>query len=143
MISHMLREAQVGSATVESISRSIASPVASTISNVIAFTICFVITSLILRIILGIIDKIFKFPVLKSANKIAGFILGAVLAIVIMLVFSNIAVQLSYSLGSVAPDIFGKEAIDKTVFIKFFSGSDFFGLIGDTLNRDLLVINNK
>ncbi|MBE6707849.1 MAG: CvpA family protein [Ruminococcaceae bacterium] len=135
----MLEGAKNGTENVSSISEKIASPVASTISNALAFIICFVVAMIILKIIIAVIDNFFKLPLLNSANKTAGVILGVVLVFVVLSVYSSVAVQLVDALGSVSPELFGKNAIDGTIIVKFFSEHNIFGIIKDAISKNTVL----
>lgn len=135
--SSMLEGAKNGTETVDSISETIASPIASTISNVIAFAACFIVSIIVLKILICIIDNFFKLPVLKSANKAAGVLLGVALVIVVIFVYSESASRLVIALGAVSPDLFGKQAIDGTLIVKFFSEHNIFFMIEDVLEKNI------
>ena len=133
----MLEGAKNGTENAASISEKIAAPVASTISNALGFIICFVAAMIVLKIIIAVVDNFFRLPILNSANKAAGIILGVVLVFVILSVYSSVAVQLVDALGSVSPDLFGKNAIDGTIIVKFFSEHNVFGMVKDVISKNI------
>lgn len=134
-LAQMQESANSGTATVDSICEAIASPIAVTISNVIAFVLCFIVILVVLKLVISVVDNFFRLPVLKSANKGAGLVLGIVLAFIAVFVYSEITVQLFDALGSLSPTMFGDNAIEGTIIVKFCSEHSIAGIVGDILEK--------
>lgn len=134
-VSAMLKSAEEGTGTVQSVADTIAAPIASAISSALAFIAIFIVALIVLKIVIVIIDAIFKFPVLNTVNKVGGLALGIVLAVVVIFIYSAVAANLVGALGSVSPKLFGADVINGTIIVKFFSENNIFGIISDTVNR--------
>lgn len=125
---------QAGSEGVKGISDFIATPVATIISNVCAFIIVFIAAVIVLKLVTLLISTIFKAPVLRTVDKTAGLVFGIIHALVVLWILS-IAIDFGVSAaGSVSPDWFGKEVVENSLVLRFFSGFNPIGFIGGILD---------
>ena len=104
----------------------IASPASSTIASAISFIIIFIAVFLVLSLVTALLDLIFKLPVLKTANMFFGFVFGAVQACVFVSALALLISVLVTALGSIDPDLFGAEAIDKSIICKYLIEHNIF-----------------
>lgn len=123
-----------GGDAVQAMADAIALPIVSTVSAAVAFMGIFIIVSVALAIVTAIINSIFKLPVLKSANTLLGFLMSVAIAFIILFVYSSVVSSLVISLGSISPQLFGSDVIDKTLIVKFFSTHDFLSLVNNLLS---------
>lgn len=125
---------ETGEAAVEKISEFIAAPTATVVSNVAAFIIVFIAAFILLKILSAIIASVFKAPVLRSADRLAGIIVGAVCAFAVVWILSSaIALGLD-AMGAVAPKWFGSDVVDRSLILRFFSRCDPFSLVKNALS---------
>ncbi len=122
-----------GTDAAKSVADFIATPVSTTISNIIAFTLIFFAALILLSFVTFIVDKIFKLPVLDSANKLLGLIFGIIEAILICWVLALIFSVLNTSLEAVAPKYFNTAVVDNSIILKFFSSYNILGMIKDAV----------
>ena len=122
-----------GSQAVSKISDYLARPVAETISSVIAFILIFLVAAIILTIICKLIQKITDLPVIHGSDRILGCIFGCACAIVFAAVYSYLVVELYHALGSLSPEKFGTDVIDKTVLVKLIYNHDIFSFLGNVI----------
>ena len=120
---------------VDSLSDLIAAPAATLISNALAFIVLFIGFLLLLRLLTWLMDLAFKLPVLHTANTALGFIFGLLSAVLLLW---GISVALSYlitALGTVDEARFGKDIIEGTYVVRFFSENHFLGFLRNVLER--------
>ena len=121
-------------AAIKTASDAIANPVAVTISNCIAFILIFAIVFLALVIVTAILDAVFHLPVLNGVNKAFGLIFGVAEALLFAWVISYVAAAAVRALGSVDPNTFGEQVIEKSYIMKFFLSFNLLGVIGNVLH---------
>lgn len=73
-------------------------PIAIEALNVVCFVILYIILAAVLDLLAGMISKIFKLPLLGTANKLLGALLGAAKGVVVVIFFAA-ALQLLFSGG--------------------------------------------
>lgn len=94
--------------------------------TIVAYLLVFAASYVILSVIAMIIDKIFKLPILKTANKLLGFLLGIVCAYMILSVIVSL---LSLLIAISSEQLFGqtaKEFCESTYVYRFFINSGLF-----------------
>ncbi|MBE6606002.1 MAG: CvpA family protein [Ruminococcaceae bacterium] len=74
--------------------------VSDTVSNVLGFLATFLASLLILTVLIWIINLIFKLPALNFTNKLAGALLGVVKAFVLIVIVTNVALDLVSAIGN-------------------------------------------
>jgi len=109
-----------------SVSQEIADPTARMISSVLSFIIIFIVAFLVLSLVTALLDLIFKLPMLKSANMFFGFVFGAVEAVVFVSALALLLSSLVTAMGSIDPDLFGAEAVEKTMICKYLTEHNLF-----------------
>lgn len=119
--SHVSTMSETGNAAVKSVSQFISAPVATVIANSLAFIIIFVAAFIILFLVSKLIEIVFKAPILKTADKLAGLLLGALNAAVVLWVLSIVITYAVTALGAIAPDWFGASVVEDSVILRFFS----------------------
>lgn len=120
---------------VDQLSRAIAEPIVNMISAVIAFALIFIAVFIILKIVTAIIDSVFKLPVLNGINTFLGFALSVVLAGFFVVIYTQLCVNLVVPLGSISPELFGQDVIDKTLIVKFFSEHSITDIVGELIKK--------
>lgn len=126
---------ETGDAALEKVSEFIASPVSSIISNTVSFILIFAASLIILKLAAKLILLIFKAPVLKTADRFAGFILGCVNALFVIWILSIVFSYGVTAFGSVAPDWFGAKVVENSLLLEFFSKCNPFKLIDGIISR--------
>lgn len=100
------------------------------VCKVIAFVAIFFAANILITLLAFILDKIFKLPLLKQVNTLAGFCFGAVLGIVNLFVISSvIGLMLDYGIISG-----GATIAEDTVVYKFIAGIDLTSVLVGILN---------
>lgn len=123
-----------GDAALRKVSDFIASPISTIISNVVSFIIIFFVALIILKLATLLIIALFKAPVLKTADRLAGFILGVVNALIVLWILSFIISHGITALGSIAPDHFGAEVVERSVILHFFSSYNPLGILKNVIS---------
>ena len=124
----------VGEDTVYTYAEEIAAPTANVISAVIAFVALFFAANLALKLLTGIIDLIFRLPVLKAANTALGVVFGIVEAALVVCVLAVALTTLVETMGAIDPELFGADAVDKTLIARHIDDIGFFERIKDILH---------
>ena len=119
--------------TVSKLAKYIASPVSDTLSKALSFIAIFIAVFVALSLIAFLLNAVFKLPVLRSANKFLGLVFGVLEAFVLAVCLSNVLASLSVGLGSINSSLFGREVVENSVVMKFFSTVDLFGLIDSVI----------
>ena len=122
-----------GENTLHDLAGDIATPTASLLSSVISFIVIFIAARLLLKLITAILDAIFHLPVLKTANMFFGFLFGLIEAVAVALVLAILLSTLVTALGAIDPNLFGADAVEKTVICKHLLDLDLFNRIYDVL----------
>lgn len=100
------------------------------VCKVIAFVAIFFAANILITLLAFILDKIFKLPILKQVNTLAGFCFGLALGIVNLFVISSvISLMLNYGIISGGPAV-----AENTVVYKFIAEIDLASLIISILN---------
>lgn len=103
-------------------------PAASVCSDVISFAIIFVVAFILLCIAQKLLNLIFKLPLLKQINKLAGALLGVICAFLYVSVFCFVITSIIESSA-----LFGIELpanlIEDTYVFSFFSDNGLISLI--------------
>lgn len=121
---------ETGSEAVEKASMYIATPVVTQISNAASFVVIFLVSFLVLKLVSKLIELIFKAPVLKTADKVAGGIFGVINAFIVLWALSIVISLGVTSLGSVAPGWFGEDVVENSFILKIFATYNPIGIIG-------------
>ncbi len=108
-----------GENTVYSYAQQIAAPTSQIIANCVSFLLLFFAAFIVLSILTWILNAIFKLPVLSQANSFLGLIFGAAEAILFSFVISVVLSALVSSLGSIDPNLFGKDVLADTRICRF------------------------
>ena len=119
---------QTGEEALRYVSEQIAGKVAVMISTAVAFLILFFVTCFILWLVTVAVDSIFSLPVLRTANTALGAVFGVCSAVLIAIVYCAGVTLLVGALGSVEPNHFGDDVIDKTLIVKFIANTDLIDL---------------
>lgn len=122
-----------GENTVHELAGDIAAPTSNLLASVLAFLIIFLAARLLLRLITAILDGIFHLPVLKTANMFFGFLFGVVEAVAVAFVLAILLSTLVTALGSIDPNTFGADAVNKTVICRHLLDLNLFRRIYDVL----------
>jgi len=121
--------------TVDSLSDLIAAPAATLISNALAFLVIFIGFLLLLRLLTYLMDLVFSLPVLHTANTALGFVFGFLSAFLLVWGLSVASAYLITALGTVDEARFGKDIIEGTYVVRFFSENHFLGFLRNVLER--------
>ncbi len=124
----------VGEDTVYTYAEEIAAPTANVISAVIAFVVLFFAANLILKILTGLIDLIFHLPVLKAANTALGVVFGIAEAALAVCALAVALTTLVETMGSIDPELFGADAVEKTLICRHIDDIGIFERIKDILH---------
>ncbi len=129
-ISNRLKDAVIdGSNNISELAAEyIIEPAASVCSDVISFAIIFVVAFLLLCIVQKLLNLIFKLPLLKQINKLAGALLGIVCAFLYVSVFCfvvTVVIENSVLFGIELPN----SVIEDTYVFSFFSDNGLIPLI--------------
>ena len=119
--------------TVYGFAEEIAAPTANIISAVIAFVVLFFAVSIVLKLLTGIIDMIFKLPVLKAANTVLGVIFSVAEAALVVCALAVALTSLVETMGSIDPELFGADVVEKTLICRHIDDIGIFSRIGDIL----------
>lgn len=120
---------ETGSEAVSRVSTFIATPVVREISSVASFIVIFLVSYIILKIVSRLIELLFKAPVLKGADRLAGIIFGVVNAAIVLWALSLVISLGVVALGSVAPGWFGEDVLENSYIMKIFSKYNPIGII--------------
>ncbi len=123
----------VGENEVTSIAEDIASPVSHVLSSVISFILIFAAAFLVLSLLTFLLDAIFKLPVLHGINRALGVCFGIIEAVVVASVLAVALSVLVTALGSISPDFFGAQVVDRTLICKALLNNNLFSFIGNVL----------
>ena len=105
-----------------------------TISNCIAFILIFVTVFLLLVLLTAILDAVFHLPVLNGVTKAFGRIFGIAEALLFAWVISYVAAAGVRALGSVDPNTFGEQVVEKSYVMRFFLSFNLLRVIGNVLH---------
>lgn len=122
-------------AAVDSLSDLIAAPTATLISNASAFLVLFIGFLLLLRLLTWLMDLVFRLPVLQTANTAFGFVFGLLSAFLLVWGLSVASAYLITALGTVDEARFGKDIIEGTYVVRFFSQNNLLGVLRNVLER--------
>lgn len=117
---------QQGSGAIASVSAELARAVSAPLCDTLAFLLLFLAALIAIKILTAILDGIFKLPLLKQANKLAGLLFGAVAGGLYAMLLSRILISLLPWLASTAGGIFSENLVEKTVVLKFFGAFNLF-----------------
>ena len=120
-----------GDEAISTVSHAIAEPIVNVISTAVAFLGIFFVVTIVLTLITFVIGLFFELPMLKQANSLGGLVLGVIISAVIVLVYCPLVSTLVTAMGSISPDLFGAQVIDRTLIVKFVSEHDMVGIIKD------------
>ncbi len=123
----------VSEETVYGFAEEIAAPTANVISAVIAFVALFLAANIALKLLTGIIDLIFRLPVLKAANTVLGVIFGVLEAALVVCALAVALNTLVETMGSIDPEMFGADVVEKTLISRHIDDIRIFSRIGDVL----------
>lgn len=112
---------ETGEAALRKVSDFIASPVSTIISNALAFIVIFIVALIVLKLASKLIITLFKAPLLKTADRLAGLLLGCLNAVIILWIVSIVVSHGITALGSVAPSWFGEDVVERSVVLGFFA----------------------
>ncbi|MBR6917829.1 MAG: CvpA family protein [Clostridia bacterium] len=112
-----------GEGAVKGVSDFIARPTSRIISNVLAFIVLFIVAMIVLRLVSKLILVIFKAPIIRTADHIAGLALGTVSALIVLWVLSLALSAGVNALGNCVPSWFG-DTVSNSVILKFFASNN-------------------
>ncbi len=105
--------------TVENAAQYIAQNIVGLLAYALAFILIFVVSLIALKLVAWVLDGFFKLPILKTINKGLGFVLGIISAVIYVLIFIAIMQLAVPYLGSVYPEMFSQNAIERTLVFKY------------------------
>lgn len=84
----------------EKLSEFIVESLSRTVSNILGFAALFFASIIVLWMVFKLISLIFKLPVLKFTNKLAGSLLGVIKSLILIVVVTNILFNLAVITGN-------------------------------------------
>ena len=88
----------------EKLSEFIVESLSKTVSNIIGFAVLFIASLVVFSLVFRIVGLIFKLPILKFTNKLAGALLGLIKAFIIIIVVTNVLFNLVVVTGNNSND---------------------------------------
>lgn len=119
--------------TVYGYAEEIAVPTASAISSVLAFVGLFLVAVLVIKAITELLDYIFMLPSLKAANTVLGVVFGVIEAASVACVLAMSLSILIDVMGSIDPELFGADVVERTMLCKHLKDIDLFSKFHDVL----------
>lgn len=107
-----------GASLARDLTDKVAAPILTAVMQVVMFVVLLIIFYLILLVVIRIVDRVFKLPVLKTANRFLGGILGVVKGGVLVFL---ICVVLGLLFGS-GGDSFISKSVESSYLVDFVNG---------------------
>ncbi len=123
---YVARIQEEGYDAVDAVSSELAQSISVPLCKSIAYLVLFVLASAVLRIAAHILDRIFRLPVLKTANRLLGLLLGALCGLLLVMLLSRLFVCILPWLAGNFPQVFQEDLPSKALLLRFFSEYNLF-----------------